>query len=173
VKDLCGSLTYTADFGDLSSWVIYDGSNRGFNMNAPTNSGIDPTVNHSFYVSAELAMYPGQGQVTCAFQISVIHPCENPDSLTVQLHQNADSDYTSPAIFNFPNWSVVPSTCANYAVFSCAYMGGPYTGTALNECENAFNNNNFSTTITFDVTTGVLIFTTDDYETFPAGNYNF
>jgi hypothetical protein len=49
---------------------------------------------------------------------------------------------------------------------------GPYSG-GLNLCGVVYSNGSLSTTITFDITSGVLIFDTDDYETFPPGSYEF
>jgi len=46
-------------------------------------------------------------------------------------------------------------------------MGG------LDLCGLVYNNGIYHTEITFDITTGILIFDTDDHETFPDGNYNF
>lgn len=107
VKDLCGPLHYTADFGDLSAYVTYDTTQRSFTINMPINAAVSTTTPYVYSVSAELANYPGSAATTCSSQINIVDPCENPDDLVIPVPQNADCDYINPAIFTFPpNYTV-------------------------------------------------------------------
>jgi len=92
--------------------------------------------------------------------------------VNVGVPANCDSDYVTPAVFVFPVTQIMPTMCYSQAVYSCQYTTGPYLG-GLDLCGTTYTNGDFYTEITFDITTGTLVFNTDDYETFPPGTYNF
>jgi hypothetical protein len=75
--------------------------------------------------------------------------------------------------FTFPSIaSVDPSVCSADAEYSCDYFGGPYSG-ALDLCGFTNTNGGFSSSGSFDDTTGGYVFSSSDVENFPPGDYLF
>lgn len=107
--------------------------------------------------------------------ISIANPCDNPFSLTVGSVTNVQSDYSTPAIWTFPTINVDPTVCISNAVFSCDYKNGPYsTSGPLDFCSDFVDTNgDFSSSATFDETSGSLTFQTNDKGKFPPGVYEF
>jgi hypothetical protein len=71
-----------------------------------------------------------------------------------------------------PNLEFEPVECANDVVFTCRYVSGPYDG-PLDLCDFENTNGEYTSTGTFDETTGQLDFVTADSATFPPGDYEF
>lgn len=75
--------------------------------------------------------------------ITILDPCDIPFGLTVQAPVNVVSDYSTPAVFNFPTWIVSPIPCDAEATFTCSYNNGPYTG-AIDMCTSGtYTNGNY------------------------------
>jgi hypothetical protein len=174
--NVCGGVKYTADFGELTGTVQYNAAVKTFIMSS-SDSSLMSGMPYTYTVTSEYINYPGYGRKTGEGKIYLTNPCENPESVQVGLPQPAGSDFTEPAVCVFPTVIVQPAQCIDYAVYTCTFDHGPVEVDDLVDCDNlcgcSFTNGNFHTEITFDITTGTLIFNTDDTVTFPQGEYVF
>lgn len=170
---LCGGITYTSDAdttNPLLAFLTYDSDAQSMTIYTEDVSLID-TGPHPYTVTASLTSNP-EVSIEVTALITILDPCDDPFNLELTLVPDdvIQTDYSAPAEFLFPTWEVTPSICVP-VVFSCRYISGPYSG-SLSLCDFSSTNGDYSSSGVLDETNGNYVFTSDDRETFPPGEYN-
>jgi hypothetical protein len=156
------------NLGELSVVVSYDISVRQFVI---YSEDMDLLTQGSFTytVTGHLTLYPDCATCTAETTgtIVILNPC---NSAMFYPGQGVDivGGYTASLTFVFPQLTVSPPVCVNYAVYTCQYINGPYYG-MINMC--GFNSGNCYAN--FDSTTGGYTFFCDDMDLMPPGEYKF
>lgn len=131
------------------------------------------TGTFTYTVNVYLTMYPSCSG--CYQQSSgtiiVVSPCLGPQ-ITVGINIDIDFDFTGPVIWTPPPLTTVPTSCIPQIVYHCNFISGPYTG-GYNMCGFVMYGGGYTTEISFDITTGIYVFNTDNTNLFPAGSYHF
>lgn len=174
--DFCGGISYDIDVDiNISLNVSYDVSLHTIIFYCEDMGIVGQSFD--FTINVVLTLYPDACGL-CAFccgsstgTIIIVDPCIAP-TIVVGMVVNIDFDFNGPSTFNQPPTVITPGTCTSYAVYTCTYISGPYSG-SLDLCNGVSYNGAYYVTISFDVTTGVWIFDTDDTTTFVPGVYTF
>jgi hypothetical protein len=90
-------------------------------------------ISHRYTIAAQFINYP-DSKVTSEGEIFVEDPCKTMVEIYTTVATNADTDYVTPATFNFPTTVVIPSVCAELATFSCSYTMGPLDPSSVDLC---------------------------------------
>jgi hypothetical protein len=117
---------------------------------------------YPYVVCASYPLYPME---YCSVgEVYLRDPCVAPYgpfdlSITGATLPTATIDYlsSSTTVLSFPTYTVDPSICT--PSFSCQYASGPYSG-GLDLCDFSNTNGGFTSTGSFDDTTGTLSFLT-------------
>lgn len=172
VIDICGSLSYQIDAGSLSIYISYSVTQHIIIFQC--NSMAIVNQSFSYTISVYLTEYPDCSVCAgcCASVTStiiIVSPCHTPQ-INVGVIVNIDFDFSGPTVWNPPPCAVTPPVCAPQIIYTCTYVSGPYTG-GLDLCNYA--SVDVSISISFDISTGVFVFDSNDSTTFPPGVYIF
>lgn len=115
---LCGPLVYTVNGGALDAYITYTESQFKIEINSQDRTLISGSP-YTYTVSTELANYPGYGVASAQGQIYLQDPCDAPFSIALAPYDDFDSDYSYPAVWNFPTTTVAPSECLSLATYTC------------------------------------------------------
>jgi hypothetical protein len=170
--NICGEITYEVVAGDLDVYITYTQETHAIVIYCEDMSLLT-TGSFSYTVNVYLTAYPTCNCVGCCGSttgtIVIVDPC-----LTCSISAGEPSGlmvtYGAPGTWNFPALTVVPSPCGNEVVYTCTYMG---PSMQWDLCNFQYATGAFSSSGSFDSSTGSYTFNSDDMATFPEGTYNF
>jgi hypothetical protein len=160
---------------DIDIYITYDVDLHIIIFYCEDMSLIDLSFTYTITVTIE--GYTGDcGCISCcgysSGTIVIVSPCVHPViDIGIIINIDFDFDITGPSIWNPPPCVVEPPICYPEIIYTCIYVRGPYTG-PYDLC-NFTSYTNVNINISFDISTGVFVFDTDDTGTFPPGVYVF
>lgn len=154
--NICGSLTYSIDIDidtTFGSCLVYDPIFHVITIDCDDSIMVVGT--YEYTITVTWSLFPGCGWIDCGSSsvgtIIILTSCTSP-VIDIGIIINIDFDFSGPGIWTPPPCTVMPPVCYPEIVYTCIYIGGPYTG-HLDLC---------SFIGSFDITTGVFVFNSND-----------
>lgn len=191
ILSTCGEPTRSIDAGVLNPDLTYTQATDSITIlhesTAYTGQTIPMVMEFFFTISDPLCAADKFTLLTDTSNLIIEDPCVNPASFVIGAITHIDTDYSIPAVFNFPTIVVQPTVCTT--TFTCTYISGPnagsenlctymdltdYTGTG-NPLDNpilATDDTGIITATDFKNTNGKYTFFSRDKVKFPPGVYN-
>lgn len=174
IIDICGAINYnvvTSIDISINIEITYIQSTSTIIVYCDDMSLVNTSISYTIEVTFSQFTNCGSACLwTTPGTIIIISPCQMP-TINVGVIINIDFSFNGPATWTPPPVWVEPSICFPEVIYGCYYVSGPYTGT-IDLC-SFVDYSSIYIDISFNVSTGVFIFDTDDYTTFMPGVYYF